>query len=367
MKELAVCRTAALGGHVDQCDQCGHSQPSYNSCRNRHCPKCQAAARGKWLEARQAELLPVGYFHVVFTLPEEIAQVALQNKAVLYELLFRASARTLQEVAADPRHLGAEIGFLSVLHTWGQNLLHHPHVHCVVPGGGISPDGKQWIASPKNFFLPVRVLSRVFRGKFMEELRRAWRRGELSFHGSLERFRDDREFQRLIDGAYRREWVVYAKPPFGGAEQVLKYLARYTHRVAISNSRLVSMDDERVTFDWKDYARGGGWATMTLLAVEFLRRFLLHVLPSGFQRLRRYGFLANGHGKSKLELCRRLLQPPSADSAAAPAESVAEANPEGEAGLPVCPACRKGRLWPRAEVARPTLREVLASWPFDSS
>ena len=367
MKELAACRTAALGGHLDQCDHCGHCQPSYNSCRNRHCPKCQAAARGEWLEARRAELLPVGYFHVVFTLPEEIAQIALQNKAVLYELLFRASARTLQEIAADPRHLGAQIGFLSVLHTWGQNLLHHPHVHCVVPGGGISPDGTQWVASPKNFFLPVRVLSRVFRGKFMEGLRRAWQKGELSFHGSLQQLRDDREFQRLVDGAYQREWVVYAKPPFGGAEQVLKYLARYTHRVAISNNRLVSMDDERVTFQWKNYAQGGKWGTMTLRAVEFLRRFLLHVLPSGFQRLRRYGFLANGHGQTKLELCRRLLQQPSPAAATAPVESVAEADSEGEAALPVCPVCRQGRLRLRAEIARPTLRQVMASWPFDTS
>jgi hypothetical protein len=367
LKELAVCRTAALGGHLDQCDQCGLRQPSYNSCRNRHCPKCQAAARGEWLEARRAELLPVGYFHVVFTLPEEMAQIALQNKAVLYELLFRTSAQTLQEIAADPRHLGATIGFLSVLHTWGQNLLHHPHIHCVVPGGGISPDGTQWIASPPNFFLPVRVLSRVFRGKFLAGLRRAWRRGELSFHGSLEPLRDDREFQRLVDRAYRREWVVYAKPPFGGAEQVLKYLARYTHRVAISNHRLVSMDDDRVTFHWKDYARGGRCATMTLRAVEFLRRFLLHVLPSGFQRLRRYGFLANGHGQTKLELCRRLLQQTS-HAADATVKSVAEeTGPMGEAAAPVCPVCRIGRLRLRAEVTRPTLRQVMASWPFDSS
>jgi hypothetical protein len=366
LKELAVCRTAALGGHLDQCDQCGHRQPSYNSCRNRHCPKCQAAARGEWLEARRAELLPVGYFHVVFTLPEEIAQVALQNKAVVYGLLFHASAQTLQEIAADPRHLGAEIGFLSVLHTWGQNLLHHPHIHCVVPGGGISPDGTRWVASPPNFFLPVRVLSRVFRGKFLAGLRRAWRGGELSFHGSLAGLRDDREFQRLVDRAYRREWVVYAKPPFGGAELVLKYLARYTHRVAISNSRLVSMHDGRVAFRWKDYARGGRCATMTLLAVEFLRRFLLHVLPAGFQRLRRYGFLANGQGQTKLELCRRLLQRPTL-AADAMHKPVAETGSEDEAAAPICPVCRQGWLRSRAEIPRPTLRQVMASWPFDSS
>ena len=366
MKELALCRTAALGGHLDQCDQCGHCQPSYNSCRNRHCPKCQAAARGEWLEARCAELLPVGYFHVVFTLPEEIAQIALQNKAVIYNLLFQTSAQALQEIAADPRHLGAEIGFLSVLHTWGQNLLHHPHIHCVVPGGGISPDRTRWVASPANFFLPVRVLSRVFRGKFLAGLRRAWRDGKLSFHGSLEPLRDDREFQRLIDRAYRREWVVYAKPPFGGAEQVLKYLARYTHRVAISNSRLVSTDNDRVTFRWKDYARGGKCTIMTLLAVEFLRRFLLHVLPAGFQRLRRYGFLANGQSQTKLELCRRLLRQPSS-TADAPLKSVTETGSEGEAAAPICPVCRQGRLRLRAETTRPTLRKVMASWPFDTS
>lgn len=366
MKELALCRTAALGGHLEQCDQCGHRQPSYNSCRNRHCPKCQAAARGQWLEARRAELLPVGYFHVVFTLPEEIAQIALQNKALLYELLLRASAQTLHEIAADPKHLGAKIGFLSVLHTWGQNLLHHPHVHCVVPGGGISPDGTQWIASPPNFFLPVRVLSRVFRGKFLAGLRRAWQRGDLSFHGSLELLRDEREFKRRIDQAYRREWVVYAKPPFGGAEQVLKYLARYTHRVAISNSRLVSMDSDRVTFRWKDYAHEGRCATMTLLAVEFIRRFLLHVLPAGFQRLRRYGFLANGHGQRKLELCRRLLgQPP--PPAETTLKSGAETSSEGEAASAVCPVCHIGRLRLRGEITRPTVRRVMASWPFDSS
>lgn len=368
MKALAACRTAALGGHLHQCDACGHCQASYNSCRNRHCPKCQAAARGDWLEARRAELLPVGYFHVVFTLPEEVAQVALQNKGVLYELLFRTSAQTLQQIAADPRHLGAEIGFLSVLHTWGQNLLHHPHVHCLVPGGGISPDGTRWIASPKDFFLPVRVLSRVFRGKFLEGMRRAWRHGKLSFHGSLDRYRDPREFQRLLDGAYKVEWVVYAKPPFGGAEQVLKYLARYTYRVAISNNRLVSMHDDRVTFEWKDYAQGGLRRTMTLLAVEFIRRFLLHVLPSGFQRIRRYGFLANGHGRTKLDLCRRLLRQVSPETAAPPrAEAVAAPDSASETALRECPVCRRGRLLLREEIPRPTRRQLVTLWPFDSS
>jgi hypothetical protein len=321
------------------------------------------------LEARCAELLPVDYFHVVFTLPEEIAQIALQNKAVLYELLFRTSARTLQEIAADPKHLGAEIGFLSVLHTWGQNLQHPPHVHCVVPGGGISADGTRWVSSPKNFFLPVRVLSRVFRGKFLAELRPMSRAGELSFHGSLERYRDEKEFQGLLDRAYRVEWVVYAKPPFGGPEQVLKYLARYTHRVAISNSRLLSMDEDGVTFRWKDYAHGGKQRTMTLSAVEFLRRFLLHVLPSGFQRLRRYGFLANGHGQAKLELCRRLLRGPSpaAESAAATSTAATEADAQQQAVCRRCPICGDTRLRTNGEVPRPSLRQLLACWPFDTS
>jgi len=309
----------------------------------------------------------VGYFHVVFTLPEAIARVAWQNKALMYELLFRASAKTLQEIAADPQHLGADIGFLSVLHTWGQNLLHHPHVHCVVPGGGLSPDGQRWVACPKNFFLPVRVLSRVFRGKFLAWMRKAYDNGELQFHGSLEGYREGKEFQRLLDDAYRQEWVVYAKPPFGGAEQVLKYLARYTHRVAISNQRLVSMDDRHVSFRWKDYAHGGGWRTMTLLAVEFLRRFLLHVLPSGFQRIRHYGFLANCHRQRKLDVCRRLLQQQQ-EQAAPPAAEPASAGdfpfgPEAHA----CPVCRSGRLFPRESLARPTLGQLLQLWPFDTS
>lgn len=309
------------------------------------------------------------YFHVVFTLPEEIAQVALQNKAALYELLFRTSARTLQEIAADPKHLGAEIGFLSVLHTWGQNLQHHPHVHCVVPGGGISADGTRWVSSPKNFFLPVRVLSRVFRGKFLAELRQMWRGGKLSFHGSLERYQDKGELQRLLDRAYDVEWVVYAKPPFGGPEQVLKYLARYTHRVAISNSRLRSIGDNDVTFQWKDYAHGGKQRMMTLPAIEFLRRFLLHVLPSGFQRLRRYGFLANGHGQAKLELCRRLLQRSSSavESAAATSTAATEADAQEQAVCRRCPICGAARLRTYGEVPRPSLRQLMAGWPFDTS
>jgi Putative transposase/Transposase zinc-binding domain len=257
LSDIAACRTAALGGHVEECDQCGHRQIAYNSCRNRHCPKCQATAAAEWMEARQAELLPVEYHHVVFTLPAVLGPIALQNPREVYGILFRAAAETLQQIAADPKHLGAEIGFLAILHTWGQNLEHHPHLHCVVPGGGLAPDGSRWIACPPGFFLPVRVLSRVFRGKFLALLGTAFEQGKLTFHGKLRELADTGAFQRRLAASAETEWVVYSKPPFGGPEQVLKYLARYTHRVAISNRRLVSLEDGEVTFDWKDYAQGG--------------------------------------------------------------------------------------------------------------
>ncbi|MEA2591136.1 MAG: hypothetical protein QOD62_967, partial [Actinomycetota bacterium] len=291
LRDIAACRTEALGGHVEECDRCGHQRIAYNSCRNRHCPKCQATAAAQWMEARGAELLPVEYFHVVFTLPPALAPIALQNPREVYNILFRAAAETLRQIAADPKHLGAEIGFLAVLHTWGQNLQHHPHVHCVVPGGGLSPDGSHWVACRPGFFLPVRVLSRVFRGKFLALLGNAFDQGKLSFHGKLGVLADGGEFQRRLTASAQTEWVVYAKPPFGGPEQVLKYLARYTHRVAISNRRLVALEEGDVQFQWKDYAHGGGPKTMTLKAIEFIRRFLLHVLPSGFVRIRHYGFL----------------------------------------------------------------------------
>src|SRR3954451_22371623 len=305
--DIAACRTAALGGHVEECDRCGHRQIAYNSCRNRHCPKCQATAAAQWMEAREAELLPVEYFHVVFTLPALLGPIALQNPREVYGILFRAAAEALQQIAAGPKHLGADIGFLALLHTWGQNLEHHPHVHCVVPGGGLSPDGSRWIACPPRFFLPVRVLSRVFRGKFLALLGDAFAQGKLTFHGKLRELADAGAFQRRLAASAATEWVVYSKPPFVGPEQVLKYLARYTHRVAISNRRLVSSEDGEVTFQWKDYAHGGGQKTMTLKATEFIRRFLLHVLPSGFVRIRHYGFLANRVCQEKLALCRALL------------------------------------------------------------
>ena len=308
LRDIAECRTAALGGHVEECDRCGHRQIAYNSCRNRHCPKCQGTAAAQWVEAREADLLPVEYHHVVFTLPAVLGPIALQNPREVYGLLFQAAAETLQQIAVDPQHLGAEIGFLAVLHTWGQNLEHHPHVHCVVPGGGLSPDGSRWVACPPGFFLPVRVLSRVFRGKFLALLGNAFDQGKLSFHGKLRVLADAGAFQRRLTASARTEWVVYAKPPFGGPKQVLKYLARYTHRVAISNRRLVALDDGEVTFHWKSYADGGGQKTMTLKATEFIRRFLLHVLPTGFVRIRHYGFLANRVCQEKLALCRALLE-----------------------------------------------------------
>jgi hypothetical protein len=307
MRAIAGCRTAALGGHVDVCWQCGYSALSYNSCRNRHCPKCQVQARRRWLAAREQELLATRYFHVVFTLPQPLRPLAAHNPAVLYDLLFTSSATTLLEVAADPRHLGAQIGFCSVLHTWGQNLLHHPHVHCVIPAGGLAPDHSQWIHPRYPFFLPVKVLSRVFRGKFIAGLRRAFQRGELRFPRELTRLALPQRFAAFLRTLFRQDWVVYAKPAFGGPAQVLRYLGRYTHRVAISNHRLIAFDGTQVTFRWKDYAHGSKQRKMTLSAEEFLRRFLLHVLPRGFVRIRHFGFLANCRRARLLPLCRQRL------------------------------------------------------------
>jgi len=304
---IARCRTAALGGHRDQCPRCGYRTLSYNSCRNRHCPKCQCAARDKWIAARQNELLPVNYVHVVFTLPHQLSPLALQNKQVLYDLLFRASAETLLEVAVDPRHLGAEIGFLSVLHTWGQNLLHHPHIHCLIPSGGLSPDHTQWIHPRYPFFLPVGVLSRVFRGKFVAALQRRFQQRQLKFSGVLQPLQNEKVFRSFLRPLFRQDWVVYAKPPFGGPHHVLGYLARYTHRVAITNHRLLAFEHDQVTFRWKDYAHGNKNRKMTLSAQEFLRRFLLHVLPRGFVRIRSFGFLANRRRATLLPCCHRLL------------------------------------------------------------
>ena len=324
LSAIVSCRTAALGGHVQRCDHCQHQRIAYNSCRNRHCPKCQGSACARWMQERAGELLPVEYFHVVFTLPDTFNALALANKRVVYGVLFDAAAQTLLQVAQSPRHLGARIGLLAILHTWGQNLCLHPHVHCIVPGGGVGPDGK-WRSCRAGFFLPVRVLSRVFRGKFTDLLKRARTRGRLVGVD------DHRAFDALINAAVKHEWVVYAKPPFGGPAQVLKYLSRYTHRIAISNRRLLSIDDKSVTFRWKDYARGNRPRTMTLEGGEFLRRFLMHAVPRAFVRIRHYGLLANRVRQKNLATCRSLL-------AATPTASIVAVEP------PRCPLCERGHL-----------------------
>jgi hypothetical protein len=305
---IARCRTAALGGHVDQCTRCGHRATiSYNSCRNRHCPKCQTAARDRWIAARQKELLPTRYVHVVFTLPAPLAPLTLQNKKFIYSLLLRASAETLLEVACDPRHLGAEIGFFSVLHTWNQKLGLHPHVHCVIPAGGLSLDHTHWIKSRSRFFLSIKVLRRVFRGKFVAGLKQAFHSGRLSFCGNLAALAQPKTFAAWLRSLFRKDWVVYAKRPFGGPEYVLQYLGRYTHRVAISNHRLVSFAEGKVTFRWRDSAHNNEQKLMTVEQDEFLRRFLLHLLPKGFVRIRHFGFLANRRRATLLPLCFHLL------------------------------------------------------------
>jgi hypothetical protein len=304
---IVRCRTAALGGHRDKCSRCGHLTASYNSCRNRHCPKCQGNVRAKWLAARSAELLPVPYFHIVFTLPHELSALVLQNKRLLYDLLYRASAATMLELARDPKHLGADIGFLGVLHTWGQNLQVHPHVHYIVPAGGLALDGSRWIESSRRFFLPVKRLSRVFRDDFCGQLRELFNQDRLQFHGSLRQLASPDASSHFLWQLGQKNWVVYAKPPFGGAEHVLNYLARYTHRVAISNHRLVAFENDRVSFRWRDYAHGGKNKVMTVSVDEFLRRFLLHVLPKGLVRIRHFGLFANRRRETALACCRQLL------------------------------------------------------------
>jgi hypothetical protein len=355
MGAIECCRTAALGGHVEQCDACGHQRIAFNSCRNRHCPKCQALTRAQWLEDRRAELLPVEYFHVVFTLPEEIAAIAYQNKAVVYDLLFRATAMTLRTIAADPKHLGAEIGFIAILHTWGQNLVHHPHLHCVVPGGGLSPDGQNWVACRPGFFLPVRVLSRRFRGLFLTLLHQAFEARALKFHNALAELEAPGALARYLAPTARAEWVVYAKPPFGGPQRVLEYLGRYTHRVAIANNRLVEFADGQVAFRWKDYRHASRQKVMRLEAEEFIRRFLLHVLPCGFQRIRHYGWLANRNRAAKLQRCRQLLEVPA--PAPVPADEPANYRDRYQQltgqSLWECPHCKRGRMV-CIETLRPT-------------
>jgi hypothetical protein len=345
MRAVEACRTAVLGGHAEKCGQCDYMRISYNSCRNRHCPKCQNTERAKWLESRRGELLPVEYFHVVFTLPEELARIAFFNKEVVYGILFRTAAETLLTIARDPRHLGCEIGFFGILHTWGQNLLHHPHVHFVVPGGGIAPDG-EWVSCRPGFFLPVRVLSRLFRRLFLKALREAFQKRKLQLFGEIESLHDEGAFHNYLAPLENAEWVVYAKPPFGGPRQVLEYLGRYTHRVAISNHRILDAANAQVSFQWKDY-RGKARQksrVMTLAADEFIRRFLIHTLPPGFPRIRYFGFLASRFRKKKLALCRSLLRNSVTELLPEPAQCREVSHARAAHTLHQCPQCRTGIL-----------------------
>ena len=345
MRAVEICRTSVLGGHAETCGQCDYMRISYNSCRNRHCPKCQHTERGKWLESRQGELLPVAYFHVVFTIPEEIARIAFHNKAAVYDMLFRAAAETLLTIARDPKHLGAEIGFFGILHTWGQNLLHHPHVHFVIPGGGISPD-LAWVSCRPGFFLPVKVLSRLFRRLFLEALKAAFRQNRLLFFGDTESLQDEAVFLRYLKPFEKSAWVVYAKKPFGGPQKVLAYLGRYTHRVALSNDRILDVANGQVSFQWRDYRAKEKYQSrvMTVSANEFMRRFLIHTLPAGFRRIRHFGFLANRFRKEKLALCRELLANPVTELFPAPAQCRQIAAALDSHLFHRCPQCHTGIL-----------------------
>ena len=360
LRAIERCRTAALGGHRDRCTRCGREAISFNSCRNRHCPKCQTSAREKWLAARSQELLNVPYVHVVFTLPHQLAPLAFHNKKIIYGLLFRASSATLLEMAADPKHLGAVIGFLSVLHTWGQTLMHHPHLHCVIPSGGLSADHQRWV-HPRHptFFLPVKILSRLFRGKFVAGLKRAFRQGQLVFPGSLQPLSNEKAFRSFLRPLFRQDWVVYAKRPFGGPQHVLQYLARYTHRVAISNHRLLDLRDGMVSFRWKDYAHGNKKRKMTISAEEFLRRFLLHTLPRGFVRIRCFGFLANRARAGLLPLCQQLLE-----ATQQPHTPTAAAADSGDPFLWRCPQCGGPMVVSERLSAQQIRRESLARRAF---
>jgi Putative transposase/Transposase zinc-binding domain len=345
MTAIELCRTAALGGHVEQCNHCDHQRVAYNSCRDRHCPKCQALARAEWLEKRESELLDVPYFHIVFTLPEVVAAIAYQNKEQVYDILFRTASETLQTIAADPKHLGANIGFFSVLHTWGQTLTHHPHLHIVVAGGGLSADGKRWIACRPNFFLPVKVLSRLFRRLFLRALEQAFDAGNLQFFSALEPLRTPRAFLRYLAPLRSAEWVVYSKAPFDGPEHVLRYVSHYTHRVAISNHRLLGFEDGKVSFSWRDYRDNNQCKIMTFAAEEFMRRFLMHVLPKGFQRIRHYGFLANCCRSRKLALCRQLLRMPPREPDCPLKKNYRQRYEELTGrSLTQCPVCQQGEM-----------------------
>jgi Putative transposase/Transposase zinc-binding domain len=345
MRAIEVCRTSVLGGHAEVCGQCDYTRISYNSCRNRHCPKCQNSERAKWLESRQGELLPVEYFHVVFTVPEEIARIAFYNQEIVYGILFGAASETLLTIARDPKHLGAEIGFFGILHTWGQNLLHHPHLHFVIPGGGIGPD-LEWVCCRPGFFLPVKVLSRLFRRLFLEALRQAYAKKQLQFFSEMEALKEEPSFRNYLLPLEQAEWVVYAKPPFGGPRKVLDYLGRYTHRVALSNDRILDVSNGQVTFQWRDYRARDKYKsrTMTVSADEFIRRFLMHTLPPRFQRIRHFGFMANRFRKRKLALCRQLLANPVTELLPTPAQCHAREAALFTQPFRHCPQCGTGIL-----------------------
>jgi len=344
MHAIELCRTTALGGHKDKCDQCGHLEISYNSCRNRHCPKCQTMAKEKWIEARGEDLLPIEYFHVVFTIPSELNYIVSMNRKVMYDLLFRSVSETLMKLAFDPKHLGAKIGVISILHTWGQNLMDHPHIHCIVTGGGLSPDGSRWVSCRKGFFLPVRVMSALFRGKFLDHLKHGFKNGALVFPGSISHLKEPDNFETFRKRFYEKKWVVYCKPPFGGPEGVLQYLGRYTHRVAISNNRILANRDGNVSFLWRDYADDNRKKTMTLKADEFIRRFLFHVLPERYVRIRHVGLLANRNRKNNITECQKMLG----------GENVKKEKKQETwqeqllricgIDVTVCPICKKGKM-----------------------
>ena len=345
MRAIEACRTAELGGHVEECDHCGTLRISYNSCRNRHCPKCQCLDKERWLEARKKDLLPTQYFHLVFTLPQGLRPLVLRNQDTLYGILFKAASETLKELAKDPEYLGAEVGFIAILHTWSQTLMDHPHLHCIVAGGGLSPEGKKWISCKEDFFIPVKVLSRLFRGKFLAYLKEAREKGRLVFPGGIAHLKEDRAFKAMLDDLYDQEWVVYCKPPFSSAETVMDYLGRYTHRVAISNNRLVTMEGDQVTFRYRDRKDNDRMKSMTLDAPEFIRRFLLHILPDGFMKIRYYGILSNRNRKTKLALCKKLLGVDCSREHEKAKESWQELLARITGIDPrICPCCGKGKM-----------------------
>ena len=345
MRAIEVCRTAELGGHVEECDHCGALRISYNSCRNRHCPKCQCLDKERWLEARKKDLLPTQYFHLVFTLPEGLRSLVLRNQDVLYGILFKAASETIKELTEDPRYLGAEVGFIAILHTWSQTLMDHPHLHCIVTGGGLSPDGKKWIPCKKGFFIPVKVLSRLFRGKFLAYIKEAREKGKLVFPGNIAHLKEGQSFNAMLQDLYDREWVVYCKPPFSSAETVMDYLGRYTHRVAISNDRLVTMQEDQVTFRYRDRSNNDTLKLMTLDASEFIHRFLLHILSDGFMKIRHYGILSNRNRKKKLALCKKLLGVDHLQEHEKEKETWQELLARITGQDPrICPCCGKGKM-----------------------